>query len=385
MKLRWLHIILCLSLFTSLQAQDTLQVNRDAEDFVTASLMVAAPGDILYSVGGHACIRMQCPTFDMDYCFSYESEGVSNKIGRFLAGDLKMGMMAVPTQEYIEGYRKEQRGIWEYELNLPIAVKRELWRVLDNRLMEGAYLPYDCIQRGCAISCLNCLKEALDTIDITYAPWETKFKTKTIREICYNNYSKGWNPFLCLTLFGNGVDSPMPPEKKLVVPCDLVSVWQKATVCGEPLLKAGVQVLPNTPRRMHPISPLLAALILCILSLVNLFWNKPYFDYVQLALHSAMGFLMSYLVFFSSLPGTDWNWLLIPFFPLPLLLWRWRSKWAMVYATCLVTWCLGMLMAPHQLTTTAHLLWVMSFILICIKQNTLWQHCRQQVQHYTKL
>ena len=53
-------------------------IDRTAEDFVTVSLLVADPGLSTYSVLGHACLRMQCPAFGMDYCFSYESEDVKN-------------------------------------------------------------------------------------------------------------------------------------------------------------------------------------------------------------------------------------------------------------------------------------------------------------------
>ena len=379
MKLRLLHIILCLSLFTSLQAQDTLQVNRDAEDFVTASLMVAASGDVLYSVGGHACIRLQCPTYNLDYCFSYESESAPDKIGRFLMGDLKMGMFAIPTQEYLKSYANTQRGVWEYEMNLPIAIKRELWRTMDNKITEGANLSYDFIQRGCAISCLQCVEDALDTISIHYGPWDKKFTKQTIREICYNNYPHGWNPFICMTLIGNDIDAQLSPKEKLVTPCDLVMVWQQATVCGQPLLKEGVQILPNTPRKMHLISPLIAALILLTLAIISLFWNKPYMDWLHLGLQTAMGLLITYLVFFSSLPGTEWNWLIIPFFPLPVLLWHWRTKWSLPYAALLLCWCIGMLLSPHRLVTTAHLLWVISFILVIIKQSAWWQNTQAKL------
>ena len=40
--------------------QDSLAIT-EADDFVTASLLVATPSDVLYSCAGHASIRMQCP------------------------------------------------------------------------------------------------------------------------------------------------------------------------------------------------------------------------------------------------------------------------------------------------------------------------------------
>jgi predicted aldo/keto reductase-like oxidoreductase len=72
-----------------------------------------------------------------------------------------MGLFAIPVEDYCEQYRKEGRGVYEYKLNLPIEVKRELWRVMDEHLAEGIRLPYDYYHRGCAIACVKFVQEAL--------------------------------------------------------------------------------------------------------------------------------------------------------------------------------------------------------------------------------
>ena len=48
-------------------------IDRSAEDFVKVSLVIADPGALFSSVLGHACLRMQCPVFGLDACYSYES------------------------------------------------------------------------------------------------------------------------------------------------------------------------------------------------------------------------------------------------------------------------------------------------------------------------
>ena len=88
---------------TEQQYVDTIfhdNVDRTAEDFVIASLLVADPGTVLYSVLGHACIRLQCPAFGLDYCYSYESENRMQRILAFLAGKLKMGLFYIPNELY---------------------------------------------------------------------------------------------------------------------------------------------------------------------------------------------------------------------------------------------------------------------------------------------
>ena len=364
-------LLLCGLLAQPLRAQvdsvSTDTIDRLSDNFVHASLMVAAPGDVLYSVLGHACIRLQCPTYDLDYCFSYESEDVSQKVFQFLLGKLKMGMFAVPTEEYLQAFANEQRGVTEYPMNLPPAVKQELWRVLDNHLMEGANLEYDCIHRGCAISCVHSLHEALDTIPIVYAPFSDELQRCTMRELFYNKAPKSWNLFFCMSLVGGEGDRQMLPEEKLIIPTDLVETWQQAQVAGKPLLGEGMEIVPNTPRQSFPLSPMIVFSLLLALSVLNLWAKTSFLDYLSLVLQTLMGLLITYLVLFSSLPGTEWNWLIIPFNPLPAIAWHWRKYWANAWAAVLVVWCIVVVLMPHRLVMTEHILWVLSFVLVLLK------------------
>ena len=93
-------------------------IDRLAPDFVTVSLVVCDPDEVLYSTLGHAALHLQCPTFDLDYIFSYEGENVRNQVWSFLKGDLKMGMYAFPTGLFLDIYRLSGRGVKEYTINL---------------------------------------------------------------------------------------------------------------------------------------------------------------------------------------------------------------------------------------------------------------------------
>ena len=64
-------------------------IDRLAEDFVSVSLMVADPTDWrddILGMQGHAFLRLQCPIFDLDYCFSYESESVNTQFSKYAKG-----------------------------------------------------------------------------------------------------------------------------------------------------------------------------------------------------------------------------------------------------------------------------------------------------------
>ena len=349
-------------------------VDRTAEDFVIASLLVADPGTVMYSVVGHACLRLQCPTFGMDYCFSYESEGVQNRVLDFLAGKLMMGLFAIPIDEYCAQYREEGRGVYEYTLNLPIEVKRELWRILDEHLAEGIRLPYDYYHRGCATTALEFVKEALGEMVIVYdrSLYE---HPHTAREM-YFEYTKPsmWMRFISVFIAGNETDIVHTNDRQLIVPMSLVRAWKQAKVNGEPLLANE----PNTLVEGEPkvadgwFTPMVLAIILLILSIANLFWKRPYFDWLMLAAQTLVGCFMTYLICFSDLCCTDWNWLIIPFNPLPAIFWHWRRYWALPYTGVLAIWCFAMAVVAiwgHVLVDWSHILMVVAWIIIVIKQH----------------
>ena len=348
-------------------------VDRTAEDFVIASLLVADPGTYMYSVLGHACLRLQCPAFGMDYCFSYESEGVKNRVLDFLAGKLMMGLFAIPVEEYCDIYREEGRGVYEYTLNLPIEVKRELWRVLDEHVAEGARLPYDYYHRGCATTAMEFVKEALGETVIVYdrSLYE---HPHTAREM-YFEYTKPsmWMRFISVFIAGSETDIVHTNDRQLIVPMSLVHAWQQAKVNGEPLLANE----PNTLVEGEPkvadgwFTPIVLAIILLILSIANLLWKRSYFDWLMLAAQTLVGCFMTYLICFSDLCCTDWNWLIIPFNPLPAIFWHWRKHWALPYAGVLTIWCIAMAATTiwgHVLVDWSHIVLVVDWIIIAIKQ-----------------
>ena len=347
------------------QGQEADTVVYD-DDFVIASIIVADPGDILYSRVGHVGLHMQCPEHNLDYVFSYESESVRHKVPAFLAGKLKMGMFAIPTQDYLSQYKQEGRGVREYRLNLPIDIKRELWRVLDNHMMEGANLPYDYITHGCAHSALMMLKEALDTIPIVYGEWPERFHRLNRRELTARVMADNAPWTWCfLNLIGNGsINAECPLEDKLIMPLDLIEVLQQATVQGRPLLDSEPhQLSAGAPiQEKGFLSPLAVSLILLLLTVGCLLLRKPWMDYVLLALQTLLGLVTVYLVCFSTLCCTEWSWLIVPFNPLPLIAWKWRRHWALPYAIVLVLWIGFILLWPHSLTDWPYIVLTIALI-----------------------
>lgn len=366
-----LMVLLLMTFLVRVKGQATANPNDSVdENFVIASVLLAEPGDALYSNAGHVTIRLQCPEHQLDYVFSYESENVSKKIISFLAGKLKMGMFAIPTADYLNTYRQAQRGVKEYILNMPIEAKRNLWRVCDNHMLEGANLPYDYINRGCAYSTLRILQEGLDTIPIQFGPWPEKFKTMNRRELAamqlvHFPWTTCFMHFVC-----NGVvnKNDCSNEEKVVMPLDLIEVLSTAQISGQPALSSPTQLVPSGPAKQKTwFTPTLLALVLLLLTIVASLFRKDVMDYVLLALQSILGIITVYLVFFSDLVCTESSCLMVPFNPLPLLLWKWRHKWCLWYALAIAIWIVVVLLWPHSLTDTSFILLSVALIVSYVK------------------
>ena len=333
-------------------------------NFVIASIIIADPGDVLYSTVGHVGIHMQCPEHNLDYVFSYESEDVRGKVLRFLAGNLKMGMAAIPYQDYLDIYRPDGRGVKEYRLFLPIEVKRNLWRVLDNHLMEGMYLPYDYINRGCAYSTLQLLIEGLDTLKLEFGPWPSTFNLTRRELFLIRTMDYPWIRVF-LHLIGNGqLDYQCSNIEKVIIPSELIEVLQNATVKGNPILsKKPSTILPSNHVTKAPlITPVLLSVLILLLTIICSIKKWSAMDYFLLVLQTILGLVTVYLVLFSDLVCTEWSWLIIPFNPMPLIFWKWRQIWCLPYAIIIGIWALVLWLWPHTLTDATYIVLAIALI-----------------------
>ena len=342
--------------------------------------MIADPGSVFYTVLGHACLRLQCPTFGLDYCYSYESEKMSGRVLDFLTGKLRMGLFAIPTNEYCKHYQEQGRGVREYVLNLPSDVETRLWRIMDKHLTRGTSLAFDYFNRGCAITCVRFINQALHgESKIEYAPSLYEYSPTPCELVKENTKNALWVRFYWIFIVGEEVMKPLHGDKQLLIPTDLANAWQEAKLNGEPLIKENSTILvKNTQKKTRNwFTPDLFAVILLILSLANLFWKKPYFDWVMLIMQTILGIVLIYLMYFSNLCCTSWNWLLVPFNPLPAICWKWRKYWVLPYIGIIMLWCIAMTAIgalEYVLVDRSHILLVIAFAIVVLKQSNIFLH-----------
>ena len=215
-------------------------IDRMADDFVTVSLCIADPTDQsqdYLGITGHAFLRLQCPTFGLDYCFSYESEKIKGQLWDYITGKLKMGMFALPTAEYVKDYRVWKRAVHEYHINMPPDAEQRLWEQMDNHMMSERDMQMDLIKFGCTNTILRYVERALLPDKIVY-DWPEKFRTQSASQIAkehLKDYPISYWGFRILS--GRKLNQLRTPKQKVIFPPDLLEVWSRATINGEPMLE----------------------------------------------------------------------------------------------------------------------------------------------------
>ena len=169
---KFLHILctclLCCGVATAQVPADSIDRAAQDEDFVRASLLVIGPGDNVVTCFGHAAIRMQCPTHQLDYCFTFEMKLAEGEHTKFLTGQAKAGFMAAPTGVFMQQYKRQGRSIDEYDLNLTPKQEQTLWRNLDREIAQEARWSYDFITVNCGSMCVWIIQQSLLDEHIEY-------------------------------------------------------------------------------------------------------------------------------------------------------------------------------------------------------------------------
>lgn len=273
------------SLITVAESSDTTTVDslkepdRSAEDFVSVSLCIADPTDQsqdYLGIAGHAFLRLQCPYYGLDYCFSYESEKIKGQLFDFLTGNLHMGMFAIHTEDYIQDYQKWQRAVHEYHITMPPTAEQRLWEQMDNHMLSEQNMQMNLVRFGCTNTLLRYVEQALKPDTITYGEWSEKYFTQSALDIVTANYSDSypWTALGTRLFLGKELSQYTKPKQKIIMPTDLLDVWSRAAINGEPLLTyVGdlVQAEPVKPQKPW-FTPTVCAILLSMLLIALVAW-----------------------------------------------------------------------------------------------------------------
>ncbi len=360
---------------------DSIKVLPDSSNFVTASLVIAEPLHALYSVFGHATLRMECPSYGLDYVFTFESDP---NIGTFMtgiAGKAKAKYIAVPADTFINDTKKSGRGLKQYKLNLTHHEKQELWRLLDEEMMAGAYRNFNLLFTNCLTTSILNVQRCLIGEHFEWGKLEYPQTLNDGELFRHAVRHSPWAEFLFITFGGTAYDRRSIQEFRLT-PETIIPMLRKATITNDStgvsrfvITDPGTTLVESSGQdKATPITPnivfgsLLLLTLLITLAEWVLHWHQvaKVYDILLFTAQLLVSLLMLYITFFSEMFVTQWNWYLVAFLPLPLLFWLLRRKkitpslW-LCYSIMLVLFILstpfiGILDWSHQLITGSFLI-----------------------------
>ena len=357
------------------KAEEPYTLAEDSSNFVIASLVTATASDVIYSSMGHCALRLQCPSKSLDFCFSLEMEALPGDYAKFFSGEMKAAVVAVPTEEFLAAYREEGRGVTQHELNLTLHEKQQLWRLLDEELVKPPHLTFNFLNTNCVMMSMVMTEQCLIDEHIDFGAMPAAMHLNNGDLIRYHSQDTPWAQFLYITLSGAACDKFYDTEYRLS-PKMIVEVLDKASIVSDStsrpvftgihkqLIAPTHQPQPNwlTPTRLF----LLLLLITIAITLLEYTGRgkaiAKYLDITLLSFQTLAGTLLLYTSTVANLFGSHWNWYLIPFNPLPIVLWLcfhnagWFKHVYLFYSFVLLLFILftpfsSQLDLPHQLLT----------------------------------
>ncbi len=368
--------LLSLLLPTAIHAEEEYEILPDSSNFVTASLLTITPADNIYSSMGHSSIRMQCPSESLDYCFSLEMAALPGDYVRFFSGQMKAAVVAIPTEEFLQAYREEGRGISQRELNLTLHEKQQLWRLLDEEVVKPPHLTFNFLNTNCVMMTMLMIEHCLINEQMDFGQLPPALQLNNGDLIRHHSADTPWAQFLYITLSGAACDGHEAMEYRLS-PKMIVEVLDNATIRGDSTTARPVflgkpkQVLQATTQpHPFPITPIMLfgtiLLLTIILTIAEHFGHclrtVKILDILLYAFQVSSGILLLYTSYVANLFGSHWNWYLIPTCLIPIILWltcrknSWHRYLYLVYTAILVLFILAtplssQLDLPHQLIT----------------------------------
>ena len=349
----------------------------DSSNFVTASVLVIEPGPQTVSAMGHSAIRLECPVYHLDYCFTLENNPESGNLA-FILGKAPTHDIAVPTNIFLQEFVKENRQVRQYELNLTLHEKQELWRAADieftnegHRLFKYSYDGTD----NCTSICLELIERSLIDEQLVVDEMPSILTENNATYFRHIARRSPWIQFLLITLGGTACDDTwnmrnrMAPE--MIIPV-LAHSHFEGQESNRPTLKGeAIELVPGkavvVPSALTPLVLFGGLLVLALLVTVMQHFGiatklARVFDIALFVFQVVVALFLLTTCCVGSIVGQHWNWYLMPFNLLPLLIWLlWHKrkgffKVYLFYTVVLLLFILAtplseQLDLPHQLIT----------------------------------
>ncbi len=300
------------------------------------SLITCGPGqNELYSAFGHSAVRVKDPVLGMDLVFNY---GVfdfdqPNFYLNFARGHLLYMLAVNRWSRFLSLYQREGRYVRQQVLNLNPLQKQAYWKYLQWNAQEAnrAYL-YDYFYDNCATRPRYALEQALGAEQLLFSDRSYYQPPKSIRQLC-DLYleQQAWGDLgidLCL---GLPMDKQADAEIETFLPDLQAEAFAKAQLKDgatlKPLVAKDELILQEKPKtRQSSLGPLFYTSLLLVIGVIAtiLAYFKlrylAFFDAFLFGLSGLLGLFLIALWFFTDHRAAAWNFNILVFNPLALVL-----------------------------------------------------------------
>lgn len=316
LKKIFVSILLLSSIYNSF-GQDVL-LSKNAR----ISVLTCGTGNESYSLFGHTAIRVSDIDNNLDIVYNYGAFDFDtpNFVMQFTKGDLNYFIANNRYVDFINQYTYEKRDVYEQELNIPLALKQELYSNLAQSMLSDERLyKYKFIDNNCTSKVLDVINKTLKSNVIT----KKADTDQTYRAILFPYFDNHFYEKLGTSIvFGRKVDQM---GTKIFLPFELqkslkLIQYQNQPLCGEnKTILAFEEEIPTSWWNNCYSYLLLLGLVIII--------NKKAVDYIYLFTIALLGLLFVFLGFYSSHQELGYNYNILLFNPILFIaLYFWSTK-----------------------------------------------------------
>jgi hypothetical protein len=306
------------------------------------SLLTCGDGDAVYSSFGHSGIRVVDKDNNCDLVFNYGafSYSTSEFYRQFIKGELNFYLVIVPTSQFIQEYKEENRIVTETSLNLDVPDKQKIFDyLLWNAEASNAAYPYHFLYNNCSSRIIQLFESNLDS---TFS-----FNFDTVRNESYRRRGDeklsghSWVKLFLALVMGVEADNATAEKQACYLPTNLLAAFHKATISGKFLanqdnviLQSAVPRLAEKMDEAFVYTTLVLAGIMLLLFSSNMRAHQIVTGFLLLML-GAIGMLLVTLFFSCSFTAMQRNYNLLWALPLDIIaagfIFKRDKAWAITY------------------------------------------------------
>lgn len=304
------------------------------------SLLTCGTGEELYSLFGHAAIRIIDTARGTDEVYNYGTfNGFEENFEiKYLRGKLLYYLAKESFPEFLQTYIVEGRSVQEQEIQLDSVAKQRLYEALEENLLpQNAAYKYDFLYDNCATRVRDIFPKALG---LEYkAGGADSIPYKTFRN-SIDDYLKPrpWEGFGIDILLGSPVDKPVSPITMQYLPDYLRSGMAHSLYAGKACARPAHTLIPSADRAPNATNgPLILNLALLVISAA--LWSTPrlwtaaeIFGRSLFFITGLLGLLILFMWFGTDHQACNYNWNFLWLMPAGVAGAFLNGKWIRWYA-----------------------------------------------------